>query len=93
MTNQEELMKVVECCLTDELNCWDCPYCNDNLSECMEKLRNGAMELLKKQEQKKVEWRYGRAYCPECGELFPRKKETQYIRFCSYCGQAVKFDD
>jgi len=50
MTNQEELMKVVECCLTDEPNCWDCPYCNDNLSECMEKLRNGAMELLKKQE-------------------------------------------
>jgi len=93
MTDQDELMKVVECCLTDELNCWDCPYCNDNFSECMEKLRNGAMELLKKQEQKKVEWRLGRAYCPECGQLFPRKKEIQYIRYCSYCGQAVKFDD
>lgn len=53
---------------------------------------NGAIDLLKEQEAKKVEWRIGRAHCPSCGELFPRKKETQYIRFCSFCGQAVKWE-
>lgn len=53
---------------------------------------NGAIDLLKEHEPKKVEWRIGRAHCPSCGELFPRKKETQHIRFCSFCGQAVKWE-
>ena len=77
--------------LADEVNPWkespplrcDIPY----------PLLCDALFLLKEQEPKKVEWRIGRAHCPSCGELFPRKKETQYIRFCSFCGQAVKWDD
>ena len=98
MIDQEKLKKAFECCLTNEAKCWDCPYCKDSFSDCQRKLHDGVIELLKtqeakKQEQKKVEWRYGRAYCPECGELFPRKKDTQYIRFCSYCGQAVRWND
>lgn len=93
MTDRETLMKVCDCCLTDEANCWDCPYCHDSFAECQRKFRNDVIELLKeKPEPKKVEWRYGRAYCPECGGLFPHKKETQYIRFCSYCGQAVRWN-
>lgn len=52
-----------------------------------------ALELLKEQEAKKVTWRVGRAHCPSCGELFPKKQDKQYIRFCNYCGQAVKWDD
>ena len=50
------------------------------------------LELLKEQEAKKVTWRVGRAHCPSCGELFPKKQDKQYIRFCNYCGQAVKWD-
>lgn len=93
MTDRETLMKAFECCLKDEADCWDCPYSKDSFSDCQRKMRDGAIALLKENEPKKPEWRYGRAYCPECGGLFPRKRETQYIRFCSYCGQAVKFDD
>lgn len=52
-----------------------------------------AMELLKEQEAKKVTWRVGRAHCPSCGELFPKKQDKQYIRFCNYCGQAVKWNE
>lgn len=55
-------------------------------------VKHGKCELLKEQEPMKVEWHIGRAHCPSCGELFSQKKETQYIRFCSYCGQAVKLE-
>jgi len=51
-----------------------------------------AEELLKKREPMKVKWYIGRAHCPSCGELFPRKKETQYIQFCSFCGQKVEWE-
>lgn len=60
----------------------------DKIWDCSQQLK----ELLKEQEPKKPEWRVGRAHCPECGELFPKKKENQYIRFCSFCGQAVKWE-
>ena len=50
------------------------------------------LALLKEQEAKKVTWRVGRAHCPSCGELFPKKQDKQYIRFCNYCGQAVKWE-
>jgi len=91
--DMEELKKAFECCLKDGADCWDCPYYRDSYAECQQKLMNGVTELLEKQEPKKPEWRIGRAHCPECGELFPRKKETQYIRYCSYCGQAVTWND
>ena len=52
-----------------------------------------AITLLKEQEPKRVEWSTGRAHCPSCGELFPKKKDmTLYTRFCSFCGQAVKWE-
>lgn len=59
----------------------------------MQKVVGSAINLLKEQEPKKVEWRIGRAHCPSCGELFPRKKETQHIRFCNFCGQEVEWDE
>lgn len=54
MTDQEELMKVIECCLTDENNCWDCPYCHDSIDECQRKLHDGVIALLKEQEAKQA---------------------------------------
>lgn len=52
-----------------------------------------AVSLLKEQEPKRAEWSTGRAHCPSCGELFPKKKDmTLYTRFCSFCGQKVKWE-
>ena len=51
-----------------------------------------AISMLKEQEPKSVYWRLGRAHCPSCGELFPKKQDKQYIRFCNWCGQAVKWE-
>lgn len=59
---------------------------------CHGTVLDDAIELLKKQEAQKVTWRVGRAHCPSCGELFPKKQDKQYIRFCNYCGQAVKWE-
>lgn len=56
-------------------------------------MHKAVLALLKEQEAKNVAWSLGRAYCPTCGELFPKKKDVQYIRFCSYCGQSVKWND
>lgn len=51
------------------------------------------VSLLKEQEPKRAEWSTGRAHCPSCGELFPKKKDmTLYTRFCSFCGQKVKWE-
>lgn len=36
------------------------------------------------------EWR-GAYHCPKCERLFGKRKDTD-IRFCSKCGQAVKWD-
>lgn len=55
-------------------------------------LAEDALALLKEQEPKSVCWRLGRAHCPSCGELFPKKQDKQYIRFCNWCGQAVKWE-
>lgn len=59
--------------------------------EDVERWIDDALELLKEQEAKPPEWHIGRAHCPECGELFPKKKERE-INYCFQCGQAVKWD-
>ena len=64
---------------------WPCYYSDSEL----QMLAKDALELLKKQETKPPEWHIGRAHCPECGELFPKKKERE-INYCFQCGQAVK---
>lgn len=69
-----------------------CPYWNED-DGCSKKMLEDVLSLLKEQEAKKVTWRVGRAHCPSCGELFPKKQDKQYIRFCNYCGQAVKWNE
>jgi hypothetical protein len=64
----------------------------DRIRHKFQPIINDAIVLLKEQEPKNVTWSVGRAHCPSCGELFPKKKENQYIRFCSFCGQAVTFE-
>ena len=93
MADRDMVIKSIENCL-HEKDCDNCSYegCIHAHGNCIGDLMAHALELLKEQEPTKVEWRIGRAHCPSCGKLFPRKKETQYIRFCSFCGQAVKWE-
>ena len=92
--DREQVIKGLECCSdVNGKHCYEgkCPYAS--MSEpCREQLAQDAIILLKEQEAKKVTWRVGRAHCPSCGELFPKKQDKQYIRFCNYCGQEVKWD-
>jgi hypothetical protein len=66
----------------------NCPYYPDcyGAGVC-----NFVVSLLKEQEPKLPMWSTGRAYCPSCGERFPKKKERE-INYCFRCGQAVKWE-
>lgn len=97
MPDRETVFDAIRNCIT-EPKCRDCPWGECEKFDCKKvsvpvSLMLDALKLLKEKEPKKPEWRVGRAHCSECGELFPKKKENQYIRFCSFCGQAVKWDD
>jgi len=50
-----------------------------------------AIKLIKKQEAVKPEWNSGRAFCGKCGQPFP-KHRRELRRFCSYCGQEVRWE-
>ena len=66
-------------------------YRDDHIAEYEKEIKR-LNKLVKEQEAQKVTWWVGRAHCPSCGELFPKKQDKQYIRFCNYCGQAVKWE-
>jgi NADH pyrophosphatase NudC (nudix superfamily) len=51
-----------------------------------------AEELLKEKEPVKPTWRQGKAYCGQCGQKMPRKCDGIERRYCSFCGQAVKWE-
>lgn len=89
--DMEKFKKAIKCCLTDKNNCYDCPYLRDEFGECQRKLRENAISLLKKQEPASPTREQGKAYCWKCGQMLPRKADRK-INYCSYCGQAVKWD-
>ena len=86
MTDREKVIGDLEGLTWDDWHEW-------HSDSEVRQIAKDAIELLKEQEPKKVTWQVGRAHCPSCGELFPKKKEYQYIRFCSFCGQAVKWNE
>jgi hypothetical protein len=94
MPDREKVIKGLEHCMImcNGISHNPCDGCEYHGSyDCTDKLKADALALLKEQEAKNVTWRIGRAHCPSCGELFPKKQDKQYIRFCNYCGQAVKW--
>lgn len=95
MPDRDKVIKGLKCLADKNDNmCEVCGYTDIGIyAYCVRQVATDTLELLKEKEPKKPEWRVGRAHCPECGELFPKKKETQYIRFCSFCGQEVTWDE
>ncbi|MBR6707262.1 MAG: hypothetical protein IKI84_11385 [Clostridia bacterium] len=96
MPDMEKVIKGLEFHLKElsiGKTCYECPYIGDN--PCEIQLIANALELLKGQEPKPVKIVYNaysfRFYhCPNCNreflEFYTRPK------FCSKCGQAVKWD-
>lgn len=52
-----------------------------------------ALNLLKERKPVKPTWNQGKAYCGQCGQKMPRKCDGIERRYCSFCGQAVKWND
>lgn len=63
-----------------------CPYLIDQ-DECVRKLCDDVLELLKAQEPVKPTWRQGFAFCGKCGRQF-----GSGFKYCPDCGKEVKWD-
>jgi len=92
MIDKKQVMFDIERCICHVPDaCKDCSkYKGIDGLRCMEELMADAHTLLKEQEPVKSEWRNGKAFCGKCGKPFPRNRGEQR-RFCSYCGQEIKW--
>jgi hypothetical protein len=103
MAELEKVIKGLECCILrdpdDHARCSQCSYGGN----CINRLKIDALELLKAQEPVKPYidydgqdvWR-----CGSCGATLFHLSHTQAdeneqncVKFCRYCGKAVKWDD
>ena len=102
MVDLENVIRGLECCRRGF--CFSCPY-NDGIDEnveCKQKWADDALSLLKAQEPVKPYidydgqdvWR-----CGSCGATLFHLSHTQAdeneqncVKFCRYCGKAVKWD-
>ena len=103
MTDREEVIKGLECCTKQSVECKsECPYYDSKKrlgTDCFDVLKADALALLKAQEPKQVkrdrqceiapnEW-IRKGICPCC------QQEIRYVynrAFCGFCGQAVKWE-
>lgn len=102
MSDLEKVIKGLGCCILrdpdDSPRCSQCPY----ESNCVNRLKMDALELLKAQEpvtpymdyDGQDVWR-----CGSCGATLFHLSHTQAdeneqncVRFCRYCGKAVKWE-
>ena len=96
MTDREKMICSIERCICrvpGACSCKDCDYNNHEYNECVEKLFQDILKLLKDQEPKPVKIKtnaYGTKhyYCPKCNKWFEKKEP-----FCHLCGQAVKWNE
>ena len=102
MADIQKVIKGLECCSVLEGHCEKCPYETEGfVADCTSALAIDALELLKEQQPLEVVYdinpmtRLPVSFCPKCGEAiqrheYGRPEMTQL--FCSYCGQAVKWN-
>lgn len=104
MTKLEKVINALEChrkrsvCVNDEGKV--CPYFSDE--DCYLRLTDDALELLKEREAVKPYMDYDGQdvwRCGECGNslIHPSYYDCDndaknFIRYCSHCGRAVKWD-
>ena len=97
MTEQERREKVIkglECCGAYDYKCNVCPYQDDGGAEdgcCSDELKTNALALLKAQEPMLVVSKDTNEIigdCPRCG----RYVIHWHNKYCSECGQAVKWE-
>ena len=62
----------------------------ENGTAFLEMMTN-VLTLLKEREPMKPTWSQGKAYCGNCGQKLPRKREDKEINYCGCCGQEVKW--
>lgn len=65
---------------------------DEHTEEELKMFAHDALVLLKEQEQTSPTWIQGKAYCGRCSQRLPRKSVDRETNYCSYCGQAVKWD-
>ena len=63
----------------------------ENGTAFLEMMTN-VLTLLKEREPMKPTWSQGKAYCGNCGQRLPRKCDGIERQFCSFCGQAVRWE-
>ena len=100
---REKVIRGLECCKWSRQNvkpeknkCDECPYKDQNIMSafavwrsCTNVLAGDALALLKEQEPVKPFGGYGFYFCGGCKNPFNSVSQ----KFCSECGQAVKWDD
>ena len=91
MLNREKIIKELTCCIysEEEYECPDdCPYADDDTSECQVNVMRDALSLLKEQQPKKPIYDCPLIRCPRCKNSIDMKQ-----KYCDKCGQAVKWDE
>ena len=109
--DREKVIKELTCCIYSEEECEcpeDCPYVDDDMSECQAKVMRDALELLKEQEavepkqivrkQCKTEHPdgsidyYAEWFCPHCNSLLKRGFDAVWIEYCFKCGKPIDWE-
>lgn len=92
MANRETVVKGLELCNNHQYrDCTECPY-NDGTLVCADALMRDALELLKEQDAVEPKYIDGKRnhfiLCGNCNTDLMRG-----MKYCSYCGRAVKWDE
>lgn len=96
MPDRENVIRGLECLITNEVPCDGCPYNEGENSSCLKNIAKDALELLKVQESTvKFSKNYMNYVCSNCGVYI--NDEIDYmmdkpISFCPVCGRRVKWD-
>lgn len=90
MADRENVLKGLECLITNETPCEGCPY--NESGYCVKNIAKDARELLQEQDAVPVIQREVMHMlvwcCGSCGVAI-----TDGDKFCRMCGKAVKWDD
>lgn len=96
MADLKKVIKAIEICYTLGHHCTECPLFLED--DCNDKLMRDVLSLLKEQEAKQVvdinEFVEGMrvGQCPSCNKSIVSVKIDDEVKFCKYCGQAVKWE-